>query len=374
MKKSYSIRLKRRKNNTWKIVLIAAVAAAVIFALVYFIFFSGRGREEEKPLDVVSIIDIVSTAVTAETTDISDRQNEARIRSNSINYPYAFGNEIIYSSRRNGKGGFKRLIIYTIDKASEKEYTVSVKYNNINGLVMNSDYIAFLDSSETGGGRICVVDRSTGEQKSVKDYAYAMPKLVLVGNKLVFMQQAGTSTDRLYIYDMDTGESVCAKVFEGTVGLNGGVSADGNSIMYSVLYYEDDVLKSHITEIDLSTGTETSYDSERYAYAPQKNNGRIVFLSSASGGPDDLYISENGETPYLLESDVTNMQVGEGFVAYTKDDVIYAYVFQTGRRYKLSKDISKGLLQMVNGSIVLWYDVTSYLDVDAIKYMDFRWD
>ena len=111
MKKSYSIRLKRRKNNTWKIVLIAAVAAAVIFALVYFIFFSGRGREEEKPLDVVSIIDIDSTAVTAETTDISDRQNEARIRSNSINYPYAFGNEIIYSSRRNGKCGFKRLII-----------------------------------------------------------------------------------------------------------------------------------------------------------------------------------------------------------------------------------------------------------------------
>ena len=163
-------------------------------------------------------------------------------------------------------------------------------------------------------------------------------------------------------------------MFEGTVGLNGGVSADGNSIMYSVLYYEDDVLKSHITEIDLSTGTETSYDWERYAYAPQKNNGRIVFLSSASGVPDDLYISENGETPYLLESDVTNMQVGEGFVAYTKDDVIYAYVFQTGRRYKLSKDISKGLLQMVNGNIVLWYDVTSYLDVDAIKYMDFRWD
>ena len=374
LKTNYSIKLKRRKKNTWKFIIIAILMVAIIFALLFIFVFSKKKDDSSDIIPTASIIDVTSTAVTAETIDISNVQREAKIRSNSINYPYVYGNEIIYSSRRDGKGGFKRMIIYKIEEETEKEYFVKVKYNNINNLVMNSDYIAYLDSSELGGGRICVMDRSSGEVKSVKDYAYAMPKLVLIGNKLAFLQQAGVSTDRLYIYDMETGESVCAKVFEGNVGLNGGLSADGDKVIYSVIYYEDDMLKSHVTELDVITGEEISYDWDRYVYAPEKNNGKIVFLSSASGVPDDLYISDNGDTPMLLETDVTNMKVGDGFVAYTKDDGIYGYVFQTGKRYRLSKDLSKALLQMVDGHTVCWYDVTSYNDVDAIKYCDFRWE
>ena len=130
---------------------------------------------------------------------------------------------------------------------------------------------------------------------------------------------------------------------------------------------------SRVTVLDLLTGQEQTYDWSRLVYAPAKNGNYIAFLSSASGVADDIYLSENGAQPQLLVSDVTNMKMGDGFLAYTKDDAIYAYVFETGKNYRLNTTVSKGLLASVCGKSVCWYDVTSYDDVDIVKYADMEW-
>ena len=99
----------------------------------------------------------------------------------------------------------------------------------------------------------------------------------------------------------------------------------------------------------------------------------IAFLSSASGAPDDVYLSEHGAQPQLLASDVTNLRMGDGFLAYTKEDAVYAYVFETGKSYRMNTTVSKALLASVCGRSVCWYDVTSYSDVDIVKYADMEW-
>ena len=362
-------RTTERRSRRW--VLIGAAAAVAVVGLVILLPLLFQ-KKEEPELMPEAIIDSAMTAITGNASDISYLQREAKIQYNAINEPYKYGNEIIFSAT-SGSVSYTKMVIYQTDTASSDTIPAKVRYNNLTGMVMNEHYIVYLDASAGGGGRICCYDRQKETFRVIKEYAYAMPKLNLSGDYLAFLQQAGESTDRLYVYNLQTGEAVTPKVFEGSAAATGGVYLDGTSLVYAVTYYEDEVLMSRVTVLDLLSGQEQYYDWSRLVYSPAKNGNYIAFLSSASGIADDIYLSENGAQPQLLVSDVTNMKMGDGFLAYTKEDAIYAYVFETGKNYRLNTTVSKGLLASVCGKSVCWYDVTSYDDVDVVKYADMEW-
>lgn len=346
-------------------------AAALVVGLA--ILLPHLWKKSDKPgLTPGAIIDSAKTAITGSAADISYLQREAKIRYNAINEPYKYGNDIVFSAT-SGSISYTRLVIYHTDTQESDTIPAKVRYNNLTGLVMNDRYIAYLDASSGGGGRVCVYDRETAEFRTIKEYAYAMPKLSLSGDYLAFLQQAGETTDRLYVCNLRTGETVTPKVFEGAVDASGGAYLNGTVLTYAVGYYEGDLLKSRVTTLDLSSGAEESYDWDRLVYSPMRSGKYIAFLSSASGAPDDVYLSENGAQPQLLASDVTNLRMGDGFLAYTKEDAVYAYVFETGKSYRMNTTVSKALLASVCGRSVCWYDVTSYSDVDIVKYADMEW-
>jgi len=162
-------------------------------------------------------------------------------------------------------------------------------------------------------------------------------------------------------------------VFEGSAGATGGVHLDGAMLTYATTYYEGDVLMSRVTTLDLLSGQETVFDWDRLVYMPMRDVNHLAFMSAASGVPDDVYLSENGAAPQLLVSGVTNMKMGDGFLAYTKDQAVYVYVFETGKSFRLNTAVSKALLSSVEGKSVCWYDVTSYDDVDIVKYAEMEW-
>ena len=366
---SYIYKKNRKKTNITPIIIGAVILVVLIFGAVLLF----RDKGEDNPLSPDDIIDIDSTAVTDQETDLSSGQVEAKIRDNAINYAYYYNGEIVYSTTSGGTN-YRKLKIYTSETQSSTEIPVKCLYNNINNIVMNDRYIAFTDSSTLGGGRICAIDRSTGDQIIIKDYAYAMPKLKLIGNVLAFMQQAGSETDRLYLVDLTTGEAIANKVFEGSAMVGGGVFAFDEGIIYSVLYNEGETFSSRVVVLNVIDGTETVYEFDRYVYEPMICGNYIVFLSSASGVADDIFLSEAGGAPKLLVSDVTNMIAGDGFIAYTKDGGIHAYVLSSGKFYRLNTPVSSGLLSSVNGREVCWYDVTDYDDVNSIKYMILDWE
>ena len=89
--------------------------------------------------------------------------------------------------------------------------------------------------------------------------------------------------------------------------------------MAAVSYTHLDVYKRQ----PLDGGAEVAYEPGRYAYSPKMNGNYIAFLSSTSGPPRDIYLMEKGGETKLIESGVLNFDMGQDFLAYTKDQNVY---------------------------------------------------
>ena len=137
---------------------------------------------------------------------------------------------------------------------------------------------------------------------------------------------------------------------------------------YAVTYAEGELLKSQVTLLSVETGQERTYEWGRYIYAPKTSGRYTAFLSSATGPADDIYLSENGESPLLIAEEVVNYRMGDGYLCYTKGDNVYLYEFETSKTFRLNTSVSRGMLASAQGDRVCWYDVTSASDVDVVKY------
>ena len=60
-----------------------------------------------------------------------------------------------------------------------------------------------------------------------------------------------------------------------------------------------------------------------------------------------------------------NYDVGDGYVVYTLDDVVYIYYFEDGSTGRLSAETTRARLASANGKGVVWYDVTGGLDTET---------
>lgn len=370
--KKADVRLQGQKDHMGlKIALLVVALLLLLGAVYYFAFYLPAQRSKiPESVDPKPFVDPVSGVGTEGAGDWSNLQKEAAIKYNAINDPFMFGDEIVFSSPSTAGGVvfYNRLVIYNTVESSSREIDVPVKYDNIAWLQMSQDYIAWVDSSSSGGGRVCAYDRQKGEFFVVKDYVYALPQLSLDGQYLAFLQQAGEQTDRLYLCDLATRESVTVKIFEGVPETSGAVHLQDGVLTYSVTYAEGDILKSRVTLLSIENGQEHSYEWGRYIYAPKTSGRYTAFLSSATGPADDIYLSQNGETPLLIAEEVVNYRMGDGYLCYTKEDNVYLYEFNTSKTYRLNTSISRGMLSSACKDKVCWYDVTSASDVDIVKY------
>lgn len=361
--------IRRKKSGKQKAVILLSCLLLFVAAVVLtVVLLSGKG-ETLPEQDIVESVTIVASDAAK---DYSYLQQEAKISNKRINAPAFCGNKIAYSST-DALSKYKKLYVYDMETETSLELSVKVKYDHIIGICMSENYVAYLDASEKGGGRICVYSLLEGDYYVVKEYAYSSPKLSVEGEYLCFMQQAGDKLERLYIYNMATKESMAAKILEDNPAISGGVQLKDDLLIYSVAYTEKDVLKSRVVQLNVKTGQEVSHEWGRYVYSPKQGSGYIAFSSSFTGMIDDVYLSKDGVTPGLMIEDVTNYEMGDGFLAYTKGDNVYIYAFDTGKVYRLNTVYSKGLLAGVSGNEVYWYDVTADETVDIVKYAVIDW-
>ena len=359
-----SIRMAGTRGKVGLIIGLLLLVTAVICGIVFLPkLFSGPAQSPAAS----NLVDSSLTAITGKVEDRSELQNEAVIKHSAINDPVMWGDEIVYSTRVTSHL-YDKLFIYNIANKSVAQIEVPSKYSNIVWTQMNESFIVYVDAATSGGGRICVYDRASGAAYVVKEYTFALPQITLDGEFLAFSQQAGDDVDRLYVYNLRTRESLAAKVLIRTPAVSGSVFLDEGILTYAVAYYESDILKSRVVELNLTTGEEVTHEWGRYVYSPKRTGKYIAFSSSSTGLMDNVFLSEDGNMPVLLVEDVANYEMGEGFLAYTKESNIYIYVFSTGKTYRLNSDVSKGLLASVAGKYVCWYDVTSQGDVDIVKY------
>ncbi len=357
------------KRRLFLLILASVLAGSLVLLFVVLPLLRGNDGIE---VNADGMINSAITVVAGAVGDLSKLQREAVIKYTSINAPYFYDGKIAFSTT-SGSILYNKLYLYDTVEETYEEIPVKVKYDNILDICMNEAYIVYLDSSNDGGGRICVYDRAAGDWHVVKEYAYALPQIALEGEYIAFLQQAGAALDRLYLFNLRTKESVTVKTFVRMSAVSPRVYLENGVLIYSVSYYENAVLTSRVVELSLATGQEQFYEWGRYVYAPQKSGIYMAFLSSATGVNDNIYLSENGGTPVLLVEDVVNFAIGDGFLAYTKEDNVYVYVFEKAKTYRLNTDISKGLLSGADGRNVCWYDVTNKKDVDIVKYAVVEW-
>lgn len=371
-----------RGSRTYPFVLLGGAAAGLIAAVLLVLFLlvpalSGQPKSDPDAIVPGKFVDPeTGTEADIKENDLSSLQNEAVIQYKTINDAYLCGEEIVFSSAsvRDGVAFYDKLVVYnTATQESQEISGINVKYDNIVWTRLTPDFLVWVDSNDDGGGRIMLYNRAEGKSYLVKEYAYALPQISVSGEYLAFWQQAGESIDRLYLYHMPTREGVAVKVYDGMDSVTGSAHVSEGGLVYAVPYMENEIQKCRIYVQPLDGGAEVAYEPGRYAYSPKMNGNYIAFLSSTSGPPRDIYLMEKGGETKLIESGVLNFDMGQDFLAYTKDQNVYIHVFATGQKYRLNTDISRGRLASVCGDMVAWYDVTSESDVDVVKYAKAVW-
>ena len=372
--------------------LVAAVAGLVLLVIFVIVpLFDGGSKPEPTPTPTVAPTPTPSPTPIAK-PDMSDGAEELPINYNSINDPYVYGREVVFSTGAPGESAptLDRIAIYNMDTKTTEE-VAEIKLTNAHLFEprINEKYIVYLDCKNENGGSVCAYNRETKETFVMREYLYGKPKVSLAGNLALWMQQTGGGTDKLYLYNLDTRETT---VIEELV--------DPNSIRFSpsAAYMSEDAIifvePKDETKVPANSSASTEAElriiplkeggdrqsvlflpgPDTYVYDPMIEGDNIVFLN----GPRDLasnlmLCARTGDTysqPVLIAEGVLNYCMGDGFVAYTsKDSTIMIYYFKDGSTGRLSKDGTKGILASANGKDVVWYDVTDIESASVIIHL-----
>lgn len=355
--------------------IIAGIAALVLVAIFIVVpIIEGRSiLPQPEQLTEAEYNDPKDSVKNETIGDISSYQKEAVIQYNSENDAYIHGREIVFSSAavKNGIAVYNKLVIFNVDTQDSQEIPVELKYENITQTKISANYIVYIDSNADGGGRIMMYDRKTKETSKIKDFIYAMPQISMYDDKIAFFQQAGTSLDKLYVFDLATKEGVTFKIWNGLPAPTSTCQLGKEGLTYAVPVTENGVIGS-VIYVQPTDGTAIRMlKPGRVAYYPKATGDYIAFLSSSTGAPTDLYLSKNLEMPNVIAKNVTNFDVGDGFIAYTMQGNLYVYMLETSETKQLNSLVSHALLSNIDGTTVCWYDVTGgFGKLDIIKYAE----
>jgi hypothetical protein len=280
------------------------------------------------------------------------------------NEPYIYDNKMVFTSQRDRTGAFQldTAVLYDMEtETSEVLEGIEKKYDNLLSPVMSDNIIILLDSRAAGGGRIIGYDLDTDEQFLVKEYAYAMPKLSVAGDLLCFMQWAGDAAQRLYLYDITTREEATIKLFETEIG-NSAADISMDDMVWSE-YGSDGsgTFKRIVFEGD--TSRYENYEFGNKVFEPKTNGKDVIFATERDIVSGSLMLSTNGGSPVKIAENVINYDLGNGYIAYTKEDKVYVHYTNAQDAIVMTSDIAQNILASVSGNVFCYYDIT---DIDLL--------
>ena len=209
-----NMRLKRGRRSAFrfgasnlmpilKIAGLVAAAAGLVLLVIFVIvpLFGGGGKPEPTPTPTVA-----PTATPAPTPiakpDMSDGAEELPINYNSINDPYVYGREVVFSTGAPGESAptLNKIAVYNLDTKTTEE-VAEIKLTNAHLFEprINEKYIVYLDCKNENGGSVCAYNRETKEAFVMREYLYGKPKVSLVGLALWMQQTMAARTSSIYI-------------------------------------------------------------------------------------------------------------------------------------------------------------------------------
>ncbi len=360
---------------------VGVVALVLIIIFVIIPLFGG----EATPAETETVTETPAPSATPMArANMVDLDKELATANQSINDPYIFGQEAVFSTGQTGEATpvIDTLAIYNLDsKETAPVPGVTKKYATLFEPKMNDKYIVYLDCKEEFGGAVCGFDRATGESFVMREYAYGKPKVSLSGEYALWLQQTSKGTDRLILYHLPTRETVEIEVFVNTPFALSSPYMSDNAIVYvqpkqesSLLVGSSNTAEAEICVIPLSQNG----DNQRMLFLPgvsvtdpKISGDNIVFVDTYADS-NKLYLStKQGDTysaPTVLAENVVNYDVGDGYVVYTKDEAVFIYYFGDQSSGRLTDESKRVLLASACGKNVAWYDITDLSGANIVFY------
>jgi len=369
------------------VVAVAGLACVVIFLIVPWARGEAIIKEEPTPTPVPT------AAPTPEPTPIAKDDMSAGvigldIENKSINDPYVFGDEVVFSTGAplQSQPEIDSIAVFDLTTQTTSVLPGIEKGNaSLFEPKINENYAVYLDCKSEYGGKVMGYERATQEMFVMREYWFGKPKVSLVGEYALWMQQTGTATDKLYLYHLPTKESTVIEVFVNTPFSISTPHMSQNAIVYVQPHGESQLLDGSSASMDaeivvmpLTQGGDINkilFLPGTYVYDPMMSGEFIVFLDGNADLDSNLmYCQRNGDTytiPEIITDGILNYSVGDGFVVYTKDDAVYIYYFDDGSSGRLSSETTRVMLGSANGKSVVWYDITDGFDsgVNIVQYI-----
>ena len=299
----------------------------------------------------------------------AEAQNEV-VFSNSGDYkwsgdPYFYDGVMVFSAGKlvDSYAVMQDLYFYYPETRTAEQVPITLQNAHFMFPKFNSEWLIYLDAKLDGGGFLMAYDLTdpNADPVIIKEVYTGQPEPMLDGDYVAWIERTGTRMDKLFVCDLNTVETTTLNMFSNSVygqslpSLRDGLlcwadaeNATGTGADTSVIY-----------SIRLSSSTVRAYSPGTYVHDPECDGTYSVWLDSHHAPDCGLYYSKDGGEPVKIAEGVVEFGLGSHFVAYSKDEAIWVYMFDNGRSYLISSDQEMAQFLGVSDDKVIWMDVTT---------------
>lgn len=263
------------------------------------------------------------------------------------------------------------LYLYQPDTRTAEQVHITLENAHFMFPKFNDKWLVYLDARLDGGGYLMACDRTASALKPVviKQVYTGQPEPMLDGNYVAWTERTGTRMDKLFVCDLTTMETTTLNMFSNSVygqslpSLRDGLLcwADAGSAT------DADASTGIINTMRLSSSTVHTYSPGTYVHDPESDGTYTAWLDSHHGPGCTLYYSKNDTEPVKVAQDVVEFGLGSHFLAFSREEAIWVYMFDNQRTYRVSSDQEKAQFLGLSDDKVIWMDVTTRTR-DIVKF------
>ncbi|MBO4849234.1 MAG: hypothetical protein J5586_08805 [Clostridia bacterium] len=292
--------------------------------------------------------------------------------------PMFSGGRMLFSAGRIVGDNVRMCALLEYDPETGAVTELPVKPRNAHFIypVCNDQWLVYLDGEIKGGGDICAYRRGeySGDPVFVKKVYVGQPEIRLDGHYISWIERTGTARDKLYVCDLETLETTVVAMFtSSSYGTSAPYMKDGTLIWASegTERYEDGRMTSVIKHISLDSSGIRDYSVSTYVHDPETNGRWFAWIDAHHSENSTLYIAEASDSaalePIEIAQGVVDFIMDDRFVAYSVDEVIYVYLFNSGESYRITPERELAQLLGASEGYVIWMDVTTR-ERDVMKF------
>lgn len=288
--------------------------------------------------------------------------------------PYMYGGRMVLSAGKLVDTNAVLLDLYFYEPANRTAIKIESALQNAHYMFpkFNERWLVYLDAKLDGGGFLTALDLSdaAAEPTIIKEVYTGQPEPMLDGDYIAWTERTGTRMDKLFVCDLNTLETTVVHMFSNNsygqslpylysgklIWADADSSGSGGSDETSVIY-----------SMTLGSSAINTYSAGVYVHDPETNGVYTAWLDAHHAPDANLYYSKNDSKPVKIASGVVEFGIAENFIAYCKDEVIYAYRFDNGKTYRISSDYEAAQFLGASDGCAIWMDVTSR-ERDIIKF------